>query len=153
MKGTIDKLIDDLVEEEETVLGSKTSFLTVQDISRRVWFKTPFESRHFDGNPAYWPNLLKPLEGKSISNHHLRKKKHTLLYQNQPTSSNNEAPAEAVINSTNSDIKRHEKTLWQVTAVNFSNDNRTVTVNALLDSRANSKIIDKEVTITFELQE
>ena len=36
MKGTIDKLTDDLVEEEETVLGSKTSFLTVQDISRRV---------------------------------------------------------------------------------------------------------------------
>ena len=153
MKETIDKFIDNLVEEEETALGSKTSFLTVQGISRRVWFKTSFESRHFDGNPAYWPEFIETFRWKIYFKPSFTDKKHTLLYQNQLTSSNNEATAEVVINSTNSDIKRHEKTLWQVIAVNFSNDNSTVTVNALLDSRANSKIIDKEVTITFELQE
>ena len=31
MKETIDKFIDDLVEEEETVLGSKTNSLTVHE--------------------------------------------------------------------------------------------------------------------------
>ena len=39
MKETIDEFIDNLVEREETVLGSKTDSLTVHEVLR-VWFKT-----------------------------------------------------------------------------------------------------------------
>ena len=49
-------------------------------------------------------------------------------------------------------MRHQENALLQVIAVNISNNNRTVTVNALLDSGADSTIIDKEVATTLGLQ-
>ena len=48
--------------------------------------------------------------------------------------------------------KYHENALLQVTAVDISNDNCTVTINVLLDLGADSTIIDKEVATILGLQ-
>ena len=61
MKETIDKLIDDLVEGEETVLGAQISSLTIYEVLRQEFDSKdlpPIELRHFDGNPAYWPEFI-----------------------------------------------------------------------------------------------
>ena len=80
------------------------------------------------------------------------KRHHTLLYHDQPMSTDNQAPSEAVINTVNNDMRHQENALLQVIAVNISNNNRPVTVNALLDSGADSTIIDKEVVTKLGLQ-
>ena len=81
------------------------------------------------------------------------KRHHTLLHHDQPMSTDNQAPSEAVINTVNNDMRHHVRDiLLQVIAVNISNNNRTVTVNAFLDSGADSTIIDKEVATTLGLQ-
>ena len=49
-------------------------------------------------------------------------------------------------------MRHHGNALLQVIAVNISNKNHTVTVNALLDSGADSTIIDKEVATALGLQ-
>ena len=49
-------------------------------------------------------------------------------------------------------MKHYENTLLQVIAVNVSSNNHSVTVNTLLDSGADSTIIDKEVATTLRLQ-
>ena len=49
-------------------------------------------------------------------------------------------------------MRHQENALLQVIAVNISNNNRTVTVNTLLDSGVDSTIIDKEVATTLGLQ-
>ena len=52
----------------------------------------------------------------------------------------------------NDDMRHYGNALLQVVAVNISNKNHTVTVNALLDSGADSIIIDKEIATRLELQ-
>ena len=67
MKETIDKFIDDLVEGEETVLGSKTDSLTVHKVLIQEFDSKhlpPIELRHFDGNPAYWPEFIESFRSK-----------------------------------------------------------------------------------------
>ena len=49
-------------------------------------------------------------------------------------------------------MRHHGNALLQVIAVNISNKNHTVTVNALLHSGADSAITDKEVATTLRLQ-
>ena len=49
-------------------------------------------------------------------------------------------------------MRHHRNALFQVIAVNISNKNHTVTVNALLGSGADSAITDKEVATTLESQ-
>ena len=61
-------------------------------------------------------------------------------------------PSEVVINTVNNDMRHQENALLQVIGINISNNNGTVTVNALLDSGADSTIIDKEVATTLRLQ-
>ena len=80
------------------------------------------------------------------------KRHHTLLHHDQPTSTDNQVPSEAVINTVNNDMRHHGNALLQVIVVNISNKNHTVTVNALLDSGADSTIIDKEVATALGLQ-
>ena len=80
------------------------------------------------------------------------KRHHTLSHHDQPTSTDNQVPSEAVINTVNNDMRHHGNALLQVIAVNISNKNHTVTVNALLDSGADSTIIDKEVATALGLQ-
>ena len=80
------------------------------------------------------------------------KRHHTLLHHDQPMSTDNKAPSDAVINTVNNDMRHQENALLQVIAVNISKNSRTVTVNALLDSGADSKIIDKKVATTLGLQ-
>ena len=51
MKETIDKFVDDLVEGEESVLGSKNDSLTVHEVLRQEFDSKhlpPIELRHFD---------------------------------------------------------------------------------------------------------
>ena len=49
-------------------------------------------------------------------------------------------------------MRHHGNALLQVIAVNISNKNHTLTVNAPLDFAADSAIIDKEVATTLRLQ-
>ena len=67
-------------------------------------------------------------------------------------STDNQVPSETVIATVNNDMRHHGNALLQVIAVNISNKNHTVTVNALLDSGADSTITDKEVATTLGLQ-
>ena len=76
-----------------------------------------------------------------------------LLHHNKPTSTNNQAPSEGVINTTNSNIKRRENVILPVIAVHISNHNCTVTISALLGSGADSTIIYKVIVAILELQE
>ena len=80
------------------------------------------------------------------------KRHQTLSHHDQPTSTDNQVPSEAVINTVNNDMRHHGNALLQVIAVNISHKNHTVTVNALLDSGADSTIIDKEVATALGLQ-
>ena len=67
MKETVDKFVDDLVEGEETVLGSKIDSLTVYEVLRQEFDSKnlpPIELRHFDGNPAYWPEFIESFRSK-----------------------------------------------------------------------------------------
>ena len=80
------------------------------------------------------------------------KRHQTLSHHDQPTSTDNQVPSEAVINTVNNDMRHHGNALLQVIVVNISNKNHTVTVNALLDSGADSTIIDKEVATALRLQ-
>ena len=52
----------------------------------------------------------------------------------------------------NDDMRHYGNAPLQVIAVNISNKNHTVTVNALLDSGADSIVIDKEIVTRLELQ-
>ena len=61
----------------------------------------------------------------------------------------NQVPSETVINTVNNNMRHHGN---PPLAVNISNKNHTLTVNALLDSGADSTIIDKEVATTLRLQ-
>ena len=80
------------------------------------------------------------------------KRHHNLLHHDQPTSTDNQVPSEAVIKTVNNDMRHHGNALLQVIAVNISNKNHTVIVNALLDSGTDSIIIDKEVATALRLQ-
>ena len=75
-----------------------------------------------------------------------KKRHHNLLHHDQPTSTDNQVPSEVVINTVNNNMRHHGN------AVNISNKNHTVTENALLDSGADSTIIDKEIATTLGLQ-
>ena len=63
-----------------------------------------------------------------------KKRYHTLLDHDQPTSADNQAPSNSLLNTANNDMRHLENALLQVIAVNISYNNSTVTVNALLDS-------------------
>ena len=80
------------------------------------------------------------------------KRHHTILHHDQPTSTDNQVPSEAVTNTVNNDMRHHGNAPLQKIAVNISNKNGTVTVNVLLDSGADSTVIDKEVATTLGLQ-
>ena len=82
----------------------------------------------------------------------MQRKASTFLHHDQPTSTDNQVPSEAVINTVNNDMRHHGNALLQVIAVNISNRNHTVTVNAFLGSGADFTSIDKEVATTLGLQ-
>ena len=82
----------------------------------------------------------------------MQQKASYLLHHDQLTSTDNQILSEAVINTVKNDMRHHGNALLQVIAVNISNKNHTVTVNALLDSGADSTIIDKEVATSLGLQ-